>query len=107
MPVFDMEDGDQLVVGDDVIFLPEIEHALVGIGEVFDVNISHSIAVYDRDECVAGLQENFKLNCEEESCEDTCDHWQDALEWFSYNILGSLRSGEIKNPIFIHSLRKS
>jgi hypothetical protein len=107
MPVFEMIDGDQLVVGDNVIFIQEIEHALVGIGEIADNDGNTTVAVYDRDECINTLEKNFRRNCENDSCADVCEHYEDALEWFSYNVLGSLRSGDIKNPIFISSLRKS
>ena len=96
MPVFEMVDGDQLVVGDNVIFIQEIEHALVGIGEIADNDGNTTVAVYDRDECINTLERNFRRNCENNSwrwrswkcflyCGSGCNY-VDFVCWCKYNL---------------------
>lgn len=86
MPVFDFASGDQLIVGDNVIFLNQFQSALIGIGKHMNgKGMVETLAVYDRSKCVAIIAKNSKEYCQSIDCENVCDHWGDAEEDFSYN----------------------
>lgn len=69
---------------DNIILLPDLDDALIGIGERIGIP---PIAVYDSQKCVEILME--RLNIE----------YEDAVEFFNFNISGAYL-GEY-TPIFI------
>ncbi|MCU7193059.1 hypothetical protein [Turicibacter sp. T129] len=69
---------------DNIILLPDLDDALIGIGERIGIP---PIAIYDSQKCVEILME--RLNIE----------YEDAVEFFNFNISGAYL-GEY-TPIFI------
>ena len=87
MPVFDMADGDQLVVGDNVLLIDEFEDCLIGIGEHKNSKNTDYVAVYDKQKCIMKIADQMRAVCDIPDCEETCEHLAEAEEAFAYNTL--------------------
>jgi hypothetical protein len=75
------------------ILYDDMETCLIGFGTQFD----RPIAIYDYDKCVDKLYREFSLGCG--SHHDDCDHYSEALEYMSYNVVGAWAGNS--TPVFL------
>lgn len=106
MPVLTFTSGDQMIVGDDVVFLEEFADALIGVGHHYTPRGILSVAVYDKQKSIQILSKRSLEYCTKLDCAEVCDHWEDAMEHFQFNV-ENLYKPEIARgcmPVFVDVL---
>lgn len=79
-----------------ILLADGFEEAFLGIGGAFN---DEPVAVYDRDKCIDILARDFKRHAAFDDDNEETDFYEQAIEYFEYNVQGSY-VGE-KTPIFI------
>ena len=83
-------------LGCEVYFIDGMDKAIVGTHYTQEGNV---VAVYERGLCLECLAQQFSADCAHDE-----DPYEQAIEWFEYNTLGSLPSLYEKAPLIIEIL---
>lgn len=78
---------------DNIVYITGMDKALVGCHQTVD---GIYVAVYDREMCLQCLADDFSKDCEPQD-----DPYEMAMEWFSFNTMGSLPYQHERAPIII------
>jgi len=85
----------------EILLVDGFEEAFLGVGGAFN---DEPVAIYDKNKCIDILARDFKLQAdstmtEQKTWDAKIDFYEQALEYFEYNVQGSYVGD--KTPIFI------
>ena len=85
----------------EILLADGFEEAFLGVGNAY---YDDPVAIYDKNKCIDILTRDFKLHANPDDKEEETDFYEQALEYFDYNVQGAF-VGE-KTPIFVTVFEK-